>query len=293
MTAFHEYALYGFIEYMIELQEAYPDFENTYFDEDCRQRIKEAAQKDYDEMSQELEPDDEPFDLEDCEEKFYQLFWYEDDLFTDTDFTLIDGLYNLELSGQRDLIKMMGINLDYYYELLPLDIQKQYETSHITLSGEVSEFLHYIGNRMNHGNLYKLFWENELPVNESRVQLILENIMDAYFYQKNIDITREALLGNGKVDFKFYRNSNTPETVLIEVKLAKATNLKRGYEKQLTEYMYSSNCDDAFYLIACYTDEEYEKVLRFIRENIYTDTIQEYIKISILDLRIRKPASIS
>ena len=42
-----------------------------------------------------------------------------------------------------------------------------------------------------------------------------------------------------------------------------------------------------------FNDEEYERVLRFIREHIYTDTIQLYINISILDLRIRKTASLS
>lgn len=57
--------------------------------------------------------------------------------------------------------------------------------------------------------------------------------------------------------------------------------------------MLSSKYKNAFYLIACFTDAEYERILRFIREHIYTDTIQLYINISILDLRIRKTASVS
>ena len=117
--------------------------------------------------------------------------------------------------------------------------------------------------------------------------------MDAYFYNQEIDITREALLGNGQVDFKLYQNNKEDEKILIEIKKANNPKLKKGYEKQLTDYMLSSKYKNAFYLIACFNDEEYERVLRFIREHIYTDTIQLYINISILDLRIRKTASLS
>lgn len=47
----------------------------------------------------------------------------------------------------------------------------------------------------------QLFWVDNRSVNEERIHLILENIMDAYFHNKDIEITREALVGNGKVDF--------------------------------------------------------------------------------------------
>ena len=56
--------------------------------------------------------------------------------------------------------------------------------------------------------------------------------------------------------------------------------------------MRSSKYKNAFYFIACFTDDEYGKTERFIRENIYTDIIQLYINISILDLRKRKVPSL-
>lgn len=221
------------------------------------------------------------------------MFCYPDLLFTDLDFKLIPTLYNRRFYGDISLEKYMGINIDFYFDILPLDIQKQYQTGHITLTQEVSTLLEYIESKVRHGNLYKLFWENGKPVKEDRIQLIIENIMDAYFYNQEIDITREALLGNGQVDFKLYKNNKEDEKILIEIKKANNPKLKKGYEKQLTDYMLSSKYKNAFYLIACFNDEEYERVLRFIREHIYTDTIQLYINISILDLRIRKTASLS
>lgn len=137
----------------------------------------------------------------------------------------------------------MGINLDYYFEILPMDIQKKYKSNHVTLTGEVCELFSYIQNRINNGSLAELFWENNKQINEKRIQIILENIMDAYFIGKNVDISREVLIKNGQVDFKLFRSNNKDEKILIEV------------------------------------------ANKFIRENIYTDTFQMYINISILDAR--------
>ncbi|MBG9734939.1 hypothetical protein [Paenibacillus alvei] len=71
--------------------------------------------------------------------------------------------------------------------------------------------------------------------------------MDAYFYNQEVEITREAALGNGKVDFKLYKNINEDEKVLVEIKRASSSYLKKGYEKQLTDYMRSTKYKNAFY----------------------------------------------
>lgn len=287
MSAFHELALYQFIDYMADLRkENIEKFDSAYFDKKCRSLISTAAKLDYQE--------DNSIPLDEYEAYYYDVFGYPDIFFTDLDFQIIPQLYNRRILRDISLENIMGINIDFYFEIMPMDIQHQYDTNHLTLTGEVSGMLKYIEDRIHSGDLYKLFWENEKPVREDRIQLIIENIMDAYFYNQEIDITREALLGNGQVDFKLYRNKHEDEKILIEIKKANSPSyLKKGYEKQLTEYMLSSKYKNAFYLVACFTDEEYERVLRFIREHIYTDTVQLYINISILDLRIRKSASVS
>lgn len=285
MSAFHEIILYNFMNYMSELKEDIPQFKRVYFDEECHKLISEAAQRDYEE-------DDNEQSLEECKEFYYDVFFYTDSLFIDTDFTFLDLLYNNHKFGNNFIEEELGINIDYYFEILPLDIQEQFKTEHITLTGEVSSLLSYIEHRIVDGNLYKLFWEHDEPIKEERIHLILENIMDAYFYNQDIEITREAVLGDGKVDFKIYKNNQENEKILVEVKRASSSYLKRGFEKQLTSYMRTSKYKNAFYLIACFTDDDYEKTVRFIRENVYTDTIQLYINISILDLRKRKVPSL-
>lgn len=246
--------------------------------------IKKAAIDDMNEI-------DDDFNLKDLEDMYYDINSYADNLFIDMDFLFLDLIYNNHKMGSTLIEDKLGINLDYYFEILPLDIQKQYKTKHITLSGEISSLLDYIENRIHNGNLNQLFWVDNRPVNEERIHLILENIMDAYFHNKDIEITREALVGNGKVDFSLLKNDNVKEKILIEVKRANSSYLKKGYEKQLTKYMYASNCKNAFYLIACFTDSEYNTTYKFIRENVYTDEIQMYINIAVLDLRKRKVPS--
>ncbi|MBS6643878.1 MAG: hypothetical protein KH366_09885 [Clostridiaceae bacterium] len=285
MCALHELLLYNFIEYMANLQQEIPEFNQLYIDEKGHFLIDQAAQNDM------AESDD--LGYEDCKEIYYDIVFYPDFLFIDTDFLFIDKIYNTRKAGKTSIEDILGINIDYYFELLPQDIQEQYKTRHITLTSEVDAMLKYVEGRIQCGNLYKLFWENDNPVKEERIQLILENIMDAYFYNQAIEITREALVGNGKVDFKLYKADHEDEKVLIEIKRGSSSYLRKGYEKQLTDYMLSTNYKNAFYLIACFTDSEYERSERFIRDHVYTDTIQLYINISILDFRKRKTASIS
>lgn len=283
MSSFHELALYKFMEYMAELQEFLTEFNESYFDKRSQSLIEDASKKDMEEF--------DDITLEECINEYYDVSTYSDSLFIDTDFLFIDDIYNARKFGNTYLEELLGINIDYYFEILPMDIQERYKTKHISLTAEVSSMLEYIEHRIQYGGLYKLFWTDDVPVKEERIQLILENIMDAYFYNQEIEITREALLGSGKVDFKLYKNNQEDEKVLIEIKRASSSYLKKGYEKQLTDYMLSSKYKNAFYLIACFTDDEYEKTCRFIREHVYTDTIQLYINISILDLRKKKTAS--
>ena len=259
-------------------------FQEIYFDEACDAMMEEASEIacEYDgELSQ-----------EEYKEMFYDVECYPGELFIDLDFLAIDSLYNSRRLGDTSLEEITEINMDYYFDLLPMDIQEQYKTGHLTLTGEVSDMLGYINERISHGDLYKLFWDGGKPVKEERIQLILENIMDAYFHNKDIEITREAMLGNGKVDFKLYRSSSEDEKILIEVKRASSSYLKKGYEKQLTDYMKPSKYKNAFYIIVCFTDSEYERAVKFIRENVYTDFVQLYINIFIMDVRQRKSASV-
>lgn len=150
MTAFHEIALNGFLEYMSDIQSDCPKFKKLYFNKKLRKMIKKAAIDDMNEI-------DDDFNLKDLEDMYYDINSYADNLFIDMDFLFLDLIYNNHKMGSTLIEDKLGINLDYYFEILPLDIQKQYKTKHITLSGEISSLLDYIENRIHNGNLNQLF----------------------------------------------------------------------------------------------------------------------------------------
>lgn len=120
--------------------------------------IKKAATEEYEYNNE--------FSVEENIKYFCDVSNYIDDLFIDTDFNFLDKIYNLRNQGNIILKERLGINIDFYYEILPLDIQKKYQTKHITLKSEVEEMLTFFQRKIYHGSLYKLFWKDDKPVNE-------------------------------------------------------------------------------------------------------------------------------
>ncbi|MBR3613614.1 MAG: hypothetical protein IKL55_00340 [Clostridia bacterium] len=279
LDAFHEVALYYFL---IEMENVKNDleenFEKIYYNEEINRKIDCYIKK-------ELKEFDEEYSNEELKENYY----CPDDIcgaiYEDIDFAQLPHLYNEQKANFPMMAQLMGIDLDYYFEILPMDIQKQYKSKHITLVEEVSEFLSFLQQRINDGSLAELFFENENPINEKKIHVILENLMNAYFIGKGVDISREVLLKNGQVDFKLFRNDKKEEKVLIEVKKASSSYLKAGYEKQLCDYIRYSGCKNAFYMIVCFSDNDYKIANNFIKNHVYTDNFQMYINIALLDVR--------
>ena len=286
MTCFHELILSNYLDYLAPLKDDLENFNDIFFDEETKKMIHEVSKRDYKKYGKE-----DGLTIKDIEDIFYDLSSYADFLFTDSDFEFLDYLYNERKHNLPIIAEKLGIDLDYYFDILPMDIQNKYKSHNITLTGEVSELLKFVQKTITNGSLSKLFWEKDTPIREDKIQIILENLMEVYFYNKGVDITREALLATGKVDFKLHRNNGENEKILIEIKKASNPYLKAGYENQLIDYIRTSNCTNAFYLIICFTDKEYKKAINFIRNNIYTDSYHMYINISILDVRKKIPAS--
>ena len=280
LTAFHEVALYYFLMEMQNLKnDMKEDFKKVFYDKELIDTIQKYVEIDKKEM------DDDDFPIDILEGYYYNPSYICEDIYDDIDFIELPYLYNEQKANMPIIAKTMGINLDYYFEILPIDIQKQFKSNHITLTGEISELFSYLQQRINSGSLAELFWENKQPVTEKKIHVIIENIMDAYFIGKEVDISREVLVKNGQVDFKLFRRNKKDEKILIEVKKASSSYLKAGYENQLCDYIRYSGCKNAFYLIICFTDKEYKTANDFIHNHIYTDNFQMYINIAILDAR--------
>lgn len=200
LTSFHEVALYYFLVEMQEVKnESGKDFIKIFYDKKLNKEIDKCLKKD-------LEKYGDEFEEELLKEYYFNPIYICDIIFEDIDFVELPYLYNENKIDMPIISQQLGINLDYYFEILPIDIQKKYKSHHITLTGEVTEFFEYLQQRINSGSLAELFWENERSINEKRVHIIIENLMDAYFIGKGVDISREVLIKNGQVDFKLFRS---------------------------------------------------------------------------------------
>ena len=103
-----------------------------------------------------------------------------------------------------------------------------------------------------------------MPRDESAVQCLFFGIVSSYCQANNIDPSREVETGRGPVDFKFSSGHNY--RALIEMKLAKSTKLKQGFEKQLPAYLKAQQIKHGYYVVIFYTKKEFERVEKVFEE---------------------------
>lgn len=119
----------------------------------------------------------------------------------------------------------------------------------------IAEFRNFVEN--NRG--WSLLWnENETPKREEASQLLFLGIVKHYCKSNNVDISKEANIGRGPVDFKV--SSGYEYRALIEVKLAKNTRFWRGLKKQLPKYLQAEDVQEGRFLIIVYTENDLARI---------------------------------
>lgn len=207
---------------------------------------------------------------EEIYQNLYDINWYLDHLFVD------DIIPILISSDQKKLKKYLNNHPNIspsYLDILPFDIQNSLKKD-TSLYQSIQELLDFIQENINYGNLSELFWDDPIPMSETGIQEVLICLLDAYFHKIDIDINRETVVGNGKIDFKFYRHKE--EVILFELKKASSKNLKFGYEYQLVDYMKSCRCEYAYYIILCFDQKDIsiaKKFMEQVREDIYLHNV--------------------
>lgn len=106
---------------------------------------------------------------------------------------------------------------------------------------------------------WKLLWnDNNTPRREESSQLLFLGVVKHYCATNNIDITREADVGRGTVDFK--ASSGYALRALLEVKLAKNGRFWNGLEKQLPTYLKAEAVGFGSFVVIVYTENELKAV---------------------------------
>jgi hypothetical protein len=101
------------------------------------------------------------------------------------------------------------------------------------------------------GNLWEELWAGSKPKKERASQLIYYAIADAFCKANDLDISPEANMGGGPIDFKF--SSGYQARVLVEMKRSGGT-VVHGYEKQLEFYKTASQTEFGVFVIIDYGD---------------------------------------
>ena len=111
----------------------------------------------------------------------------------------------------------------------------------------ISAFRHHVEN----GNLWEELWIGNKPKRERAAQLIYYAIADCFCKANNVDISPEANMGGGPVDFKF--SAGFDSRVVVELKRSNGS-VKHGYEKQLEFYKTASQTDAGIFVVMKYGD---------------------------------------
>ncbi|HEX3885749.1 MAG TPA: hypothetical protein VHW66_24075 [Stellaceae bacterium] len=113
----------------------------------------------------------------------------------------------------------------------------------------VMDTLKFFRHHVENGNLWEELWVDNKPKKERAAQLIYFAIADAFCKANNVDISPEANMGGGPVDFKFSKGYIA--RVLVEIKRSSGT-VVHGYEKQLEFYKTASRTEFAIFVIVDY-----------------------------------------
>mgnify|MGYP006283361141 CR=1 FL=1 len=111
----------------------------------------------------------------------------------------------------------------------------------------LEQFAHHVEN----GNLWEELWIGDKPKKERAAQLIYYAIADCYCKAHNIDISPEANMGGGPVDFKFSKGFDT--RVLVEIKRSSGT-VVHGYSRQLELYKDAARTQFGIFVIIDFGD---------------------------------------
>lgn len=101
------------------------------------------------------------------------------------------------------------------------------------------------------GNLWEELWVGAVPKLERASQLIYYAVADAFCKANNVDISPEANMGGGPIDFKFSHGYHA--RVLVEMKRSSGT-VVHGYEKQLEFYKTAAQTDFAVFVVMDFGD---------------------------------------
>ena len=151
----------------------------------------------------------------------------------------------------------------------------------------VDAYRHYVDE--NSG--WRLLWnDNDTHRSEKAVQLLFLGVVKHYCDANDIDVSPEANIGRGPVDFKLSRGAKLRR--LLEVKLASNTKFWQGVGRQLPTYLRAEREVRGYFLVVIFSEEDRER-LKSIQRRVAQVNREQGTKIRtvIVDAQAKPSAS--
>jgi hypothetical protein len=197
----------------------------------------------------------------------------------------------------ESLLKFIELEITKWNQI----IEKEEPKKHFSSTKELQDFIVNLVNDKLEKNIryfegYRNFWRDEKCLQEQKkeneIHPFIKSILKPYCDERNIKITRENSVANGRIDMVFsYLNFN----VCLEVKKAHHQDVISAVNSQLSEYMVGEETDYGIYLVLWYKSDsgfnepiKYQTINDLIAEIRVTSDI---FKIQIIGIDCTKPTS--
>lgn len=151
----------------------------------------------------------------------------------------------------------------------------------------VDRFKNYVEN--NEG--WRLLWNDDAsPKKEVAFQALLSGVLIPFCQANDIDISKEANIGRGPVDFKF--SQGYTKRVLLEAKLASNSKFWAGLKKQLPKYLKAEQIEHGIFLVSCQRESDFGRVegIREVAADVRKESGVE-IRVVIVDCLFGPPSA--
>lgn len=191
---------------------------------------------------------------------------------------------NEDALGYYELRKVLSQNKDILKTDKVYDIEKSPEELVNFVKETINNFKHHVEN----GNLWEELWLDGKPKKERAAQLIYFAMADCFCSANDIDISPEAHMGGGPIDFKFSKGYHA--RVLVEMKRSNGS-VVHGYEKQLEIYKKAAKTEFGIYVVMDYgdLDKKLDKIQMIQRSHVADG--KRASEIIVIDATQKKSAS--
>ncbi|TGS82738.1 hypothetical protein EN817_25185 [Mesorhizobium sp. M3A.F.Ca.ET.174.01.1.1] len=152
---------------------------------------------------------------------------------------------NIDALGYYKLKEILQSGQDTFKSERKYDVAEGIDEIKKVVRDTIERFAHHIEK----GNLWEALWIGDKPKKERAAQLIYFAMSDCFCEANDIDISPEANMGGGPIDFKYSKGYHA--RVLVEMKRSSGT-VVHGYEKQLEIYKDASRTNHGFFVVLDY-----------------------------------------